>query len=532
MARLHTKLVSFSAAAALALPGTAWAQLIDYGDVSQGGESTSSGSSEPSSKRSRGGDRKRAARVRDIEPYIEVAQVVKAELSPRDEVLTYTRVAAGVDGLITNRNSGAAVSLRYERDFSWQSSRGDEDYVSGIANGYATVAPGVQIRAGGLAARFGVDDEGKAIDGAVALQDSVAQVYSVYAGPSIQTRAGDVDISAQYRAGYTKVENSDAFRVDDDGQAVDIFDESVVHVAEVSAGVKPDTVLPVGVGVGGSYYREDLSELDQRVEDMEAHALVTVPVAPSLAVTGSVGYEKVEISSRDAVRDAEGQPVTDAGGQYVTDKSSPRILAYDVDGLTWDVGVMWRPSRRTSLSAHVGRRYGSTTFDAVLTYAPSPRSAFAAVIYDNVSGFGGQLNRALADLPTDFTAIRNPITGDVSGCVSSLESGSCLNGAIGSVRSSTFRARGGAASYTRKFGRLKAGIGGGYDRRKFIAADGTVLADFDGIIDEKYWPATLTLRSISIRACLPISTQTGSKAEAPSVAMAVRWAHTALTIAS
>ena len=60
---------------------------------------------------------------------------------------------------------------------------------------------------------------------------------------------------------------------------------------------------------------------------------------------------------------------------------------------------------------------------------------------------------------------------------------------ISSVRSSTFRARGVMATYNISMGRLSAGIGGGYDRRKYIAAPGTVLALANGVIDENYWLA-------------------------------------------
>ena len=108
-------------------------------------------------------------------------------------------------------------------------------------------------------------------------------------------------------------------------------------------------------------------------------------------------------------------------------------------------------------------------------------------VYDNVAGFGGQLNRALAGLPAQFTAIRNPISGGLTGCVSATEGGTCLSGALGSLRSATFRARGVAASYNLTFGRMSAGLSGGYDRRKFIAAPGTVLAIANGVIDENYW---------------------------------------------
>lgn len=493
MKRTSISFVSMTAMVAAAFASPAAAQSIGYGDFvgSDAPDAGPAGDAGSSAKRSRGSPKQGSMRGRNVEivPYIEVAQVVTAELSPGDEVFTYTQVAAGVDAAAIGKNNGVSLSLRYERRIAWDDDTSDGDTISGVAQGYTTLAPGVQIHAGGLAARTRVEDGGAAILGPLGDDDAVTQVYSVYAGPSIATMAGDVAISANYRAGYTKVEEPDVVRGVPGSPMVDVFDESVVHVASVTAGLAPDRGLPVGIGAGANYYREDISNLDQRVEDFRASGTVTVPVQQDLALTGSIGYEHVEVSSRDALRDANGNPVVGSNGRYVTNKSSPRILAYDIDGLIWDAGVMWRPSSRTALEAHVGRRYGATSVWGTFTYAPNARSSFAVAVYDNVAGFGGQVNRFLAELPTDFEAVRNPITGDLSGCVSSLEDGNCLAGALGSVRSATFRARGVAANYSRRFGEMSAGIGAGYDRRKFIAAPGTVLASANGVVDENYWLA-------------------------------------------
>jgi hypothetical protein len=104
------------------------------------------------------------------------------------------------------------------------------------------------------------------------------------------------------------------------------------------------------------------------------------------------------------------------------------------------------------------------------------------------------LNQSLANLPTQFEAVRNPLNGDLNGCVAptgtvSAGQSSCFGGALGSVRSSAFRARGVMASVGVGGNRLQYGVGGGYDRRKFIAAPGTVLALANGVVDENVWVA-------------------------------------------
>ncbi|WP_338045382.1 preprotein translocase subunit YajC [Novosphingobium kaempferiae] len=487
-----TRIAMLATVAALTLPATVQAQSIGYEGVGSGGggrDSASEGSGDRSDRASRRGSRGQGAKRIDIQPYIEVDQIVTAELSPGDEVLTYTQVAAGIDASIQGRNNGASASVRYQRQFGWGKRAGDGDAISGLVRGYATVVPGVTVEAGALASQVNVENGGAALAAGTLSGNGKTTVYSAYAGPSVATRAGDLAIAGNYRFGYTKVDQSNSARDAQTGAAADVFDESTVHMADIQAGFAPGTVLPVGVGVGGSFYQEDISNLDQRARDMQARAMVTVPVSRTVQVVGAIGYEDVEISSRDAVRDANGLPVIGRDGRYVTDKSAPRELAYDVSGLLWDVAVMWRPSRRTSLSAHVGRRYGSTSYGGTLAYAPNDRSQFSVSVYDNVSGFGGQLNRALDQLPDDFEVVRDPITGELRGCVSSLESGNCLSGVLGSVRSSTFRARGIAANYTMQIGRLSAGIGAGYDRRKYIAARNTILAAANGVIDENWWLA-------------------------------------------
>lgn len=466
------------------VPLAAAAQTIGYGDP--GAEETASPSDSATSGR---GERPRGGRRGShISPYIEAQQVVSAQLSPGNDVLTYSQVAAGVDATVAGRNSAASLSLRYERRIGWGDAGGG-DTISGLARGYASIVPQtLRIDAGVLAARTRVESNGAAVLGPVGDDDSVTNVYSVYAGPSLTAQMGDANVSAHYRIGYTKVDSSDALSGATGQPTFDIFDESIAHDAGIHIATRAGTVLPVGIGAGAGYYREDISNLDQRVEDLHARLDLTLPLSPTFAVVGGVGYENVEISSRDALRDAAGVPVV-AGGRFVTDESSPRTIAYKADGLIWDAGVIWRPSRRTQLEAHVGRRYGTTSYYGTFSYAPSDRSSVNIRVYDNVAGFGGQLNRALADLPAEFSVNRNPLSGDVAGCVAALDKGNCLNGALGSVRSATFRARGIGASYNIDLGRISAGIGAGYDRRKFIAAPGTVLAAANGVIDENIWLA-------------------------------------------
>src|SRR5437868_493134 len=140
----------------------------------------------------------------DIRPYLEVQQVLSADLSHGGDTLTYTSVAAGVDGRVQTRRVTAQASLRYERDIDWNGHVRQQDNISGLAMVHAEVAPGaVSLDAGGLATRTG--GPGRVFG--VTNRDNTVDVYSVYAGPTLAAHAGPLAINGAYRFGYTKVDD-------------------------------------------------------------------------------------------------------------------------------------------------------------------------------------------------------------------------------------------------------------------------------------------------------------------------------------
>lgn len=486
----------FGLGLAVCLPSAAFAQQMAYGDVS-GVDSDDMSSGDVQGDDGDGASPKVSLRGKKayVKPYIEASQVASFELSPGNEVLTWSTIAAGVDAGINGTNTRAAVSLRYERRFGWGNNTSDGDVVSGLARVSTAIVPRVlNLEAGALAARTSIENNGSTVTGKD-FGDSVTQIYSIYAGPTLQTHMGDVGVEANYRIGYTRVEAPDALVVSPGQASIDVFDDSVVHSAAVHLGTKPGEPLPVGLGVGAGWDREDISNLDQRVDSKQVRGDVSLPIGNDLTLVGGVGYEDVSVSSRDAMIDSgTGLPVVGSDGRFVTDKSQPRRIAYESEGLIWDAGVIWKPSRRTALEAHVGKRYGSTSYFGSFAYAPNRTTSINISAYDSISGFGGALNKALAGLPTQFQTVRNPLTGGFSGCVVptaavGADQGACLGGALASVRSAVFRGRGVMASLGINAGRLQYGIGAGYDRRKFIAAPGTVLAVANGVVDENLWVA-------------------------------------------
>jgi hypothetical protein len=462
-----------------ALPATAHAQSLqtDWSDTEVGAPAQADeASGKPMRK-----ERQRRAEIR---PYIEAQQVLVADLDDGGDVLTYSTVAVGVDASVAERNAEAQVSLRYERLIGYSSGVRDQDIVSGLARGSAQLTRNITIEAGGYASRSKIDGRVATPNTFLGREDNVTQVYSVYTGPTFAAQVGDLTVGASYRAGYTKAEAGDVGTLPPGQTRLPTFDDSVSHSAAATVAMQPGR-LPFGWAVSGGWNREDASQLDQRFDDRYVRADVTVPVAPTVALVGGVGYEDVRVSERDALRDVNGVPIVNANGRLATNRAAPRLTAFHSDGIIWDAGVLWRPSRRTSLEARYGHRYGSDTYYGSFNYAPSERMGVNISVYDTISGFGSSLNRSLAALPTQFTTIRNPLTGDIGTCTFATAGSNCIN--TGSIRPGTFRSRGISASMATSAGGWDSGIAVGYNRQKFLSSALGGLPELNGLVDENYY---------------------------------------------
>ncbi|MDX5984726.1 hypothetical protein [Sphingomonas echinoides] len=427
-------------------------------------------------------------RKRSITPYIEIGQVVTADLK-NDDVLTYSTVAAGVDASVQTQRTQLQVSYRYERRFSYSKKVGDDDVHSGLARATVRVAPGVTLEGGAIATRVRSDIRGAAPGNLAGNVDNISQVYSAYVGPTVASHLGPVGVAASYRFGFTKAEAPGTTGVAPGSPKLDVFDTSQSHVFNASAGVKAGAVLPVGVNVSAGYERDTAGQLDQKYESKVARGDLVLPVLPTLAVTGGAGYEKITVSQKDPLKDANGVPVTDSRGRFQTDPASPTRIAYQTDGLIYDAGVIWRPSPRTTLQARAGRRYGGMTYTGSFSYAASKSIGIQVGVYDSVDTFGRQLREGISNLPTSFIDQRDAFAQQFSGCTfgtSSAAAGGCLNGVFQSISTSAYRARGVDAVIAAKRGALSFGIGGGYAQRRFYAPSGTGFS-IDGVTDDSYY---------------------------------------------
>lgn len=445
-----------------------------------------------------------------VVPYLEVQQVLTADLNGDGDVLTYTALAAGIDAVADTRRVQGAASYRYERRISWNDDLGDQDIHSGLAQARVQLVPDTLVLdAGALAARARGDGAGPLV-GATSIDDEgVAEVYSLYAGPSLSTRVGSLDVAASYRLGYVHVDDNSLAGVPlaPGARILDRYDSSVTHQAQASVGMAPGE-LPFGWTASAGYVREDVERLDQEYEGKYVRGDVVLPVSPTLALTAGAGYESIEASQQGFLRGADGLPVVTPGGNLVPDPDGPRLLAYDESGLIWDAGAIYRPSRRTELQARVGERYGDLAFTGSLRHQIGRNFGVTAVVYNAIDSFGRLIVTDLADAPTDFTVRRNGLNnnlGGLGGCVfgGGAGSGVCFDDALQSITSGNFRNRGANILFSGERGLWSFNAGGSYSNRRYFAPLGNGLA-VDEISEEIFTLQSGATRRLSRESSVSI----------------------------
>jgi hypothetical protein len=421
-----------------------------------------------------------------VTPYIEVDQSVFAPIKGGGQVIATTTIAAGIDTNISSSRTEAQIDYRIEKNFGWRKGQPKALTQSGLARVNYNITPqSLSFETGAIATRTRTDIRGNAQTNNLSDNSNLAQLYSVYAGPSLHTHAGQLNVNAAYRAGYTKVQSTVSSPLPAGQPVLNAYDHSITQQLSASVGMRSG-ILPVGWTVSGAWARDDASQLDQRLDQKHVRGDVVLPLTPTLAAVGGVGYEKIKASQRNAVLDAvTGAPIIDAAGRYQTDKATPRLPYYDVSGIYWDAGVLVRPNNHTSLEARVGRRYGSWSYTGSFSTQLSETSAVRIGVYDEIDTFGSQLNNSLAALPTSFTAVQNPFSGQYGGCVYSGQTGGgCLSNALQSISSSVYRARGVTALFTSRHGPWGYGVAAGYSRRNYLTPTTGVLSTLNGVSDQ------------------------------------------------
>ncbi len=449
-----------------------------------------------------------AAARTSIHPYIEVQQVFTADLSGhQQDAVTYTGAAAGVDITLDSQHLHGQIDYRYDHYFSWSHKYRDSDIHNGLATVVYQPTPEISLNAGGIATRARGQLGQQTPGFLVGDLSNTTQVYAVEAGPSYAGHLGDLSLNADYRFGWTK--STDGQGDFDLGPGQPVLQNNFTttdQVVDAAIGMAPGAgTLPFGWQVSGGWNQDNVHFLDARLRGYFGRADITVPVTTTLALEGGAGYENNRASQAAILTDADGNAILTSKRHLQADHTKGRVLSYDQDGLIWDVGVLWRPSARTTLEVRGGRRYGETVVTGRFSHQLTPDSSVQVVAYDDIESFGRQLTTEVGALPTSFSSFAPSIPSTLTGCVfgNNGGQGACIP-ALQSVNSNFYRSRGVYANYSGSRGPWIYGLGVGYENRHYLAPDfGPQIFNFSHETDQ-----SVTVDGVLVRKLSPVSSMT------------------------
>lgn len=409
-----------------------------------------------------------------IRPYVEVDQMADWQLDNGGNVDAYTTVSAGFDANVRSRDIEGQASYQYQRYIPWSKKGSSSDVHDGLARFRGDLLHNqLTVEGGAIASRTRIDNRGAGI-GLFGGNPNTSQLYGAYAGPHFRTKVGKLEYNAGYEFGYIGVDSAAITTLPAGQPVLDRYGHSTSHNATMSIGMATGD-LPFGWTLTGGWIHENVSQLSQRYNGKYARLDTVLPVGPTFALLGGIGYEDLAISQRQPLVDITGNPVINSKGRYVLDPTLPRATAYATDGVTWDVGFTWKPTRRTSLEVVGGRRYGARAITGTFHHELTKRVSFEAGYYDAIDSFGRSITRQLASLPTSFVTERNPFTGTFGNCVFGNQpgSGGCFGNAMQSATTANFRSHGAYGVLSGRTGPWIFGAGVDYVRQKFIAPRAT-----------------------------------------------------------
>ena len=421
--------------------------------------------------------------------FFDIQQIAESQIKGAGEdMVTYTEVSGNFSAQIRNRRIVASASYRLSYRVPEIGNISKNITHDGVMRMQANVIEEwLSTDVGAIITRSRIDPSGAAQQLNSGNPKNLAQTYSAFIQPTLSHHIGDLGFSASYRYAYTKNETGQTGILT--GPPLDRFDSSKSQEANLSLGMQ-QSALPFDWTLGAQYRRENTSNLAQHFRALRVTGEIRQPIAETVALVASGGYEKTETSEREALIDLlTGFPVLGKGGRFVVDPASPRVLTYDMNGLIGDAGIIWKPSRRSRFEARAGYRYGGFSVTGLAEMHPGERTGLTFILTDQVQTFGQGVSGGLASAPANLdigqspdpaSSYQNCLFGKTAG------SGRCIGGALGNASASAYRERAASIIITRALRQWALSGSFGYTRRTYID-DPNAPVSLDGVVDQSFF---------------------------------------------
>jgi uncharacterized protein (PEP-CTERM system associated) len=425
----------------------------------------------------------------EIGAFFDLQQIAESQLKGAGEdLVTYSEVSGNLTARIRNRRIVASGSYRLSYRIPEVGKISRSINHDGVMRLQANVIEEwLSTDVGAIITRSRIDPRGAAPQLNTGNPKNLTRTYSTFIQPTFAHHVGDLGFSASYRYAYTKNESGQTGIVI--GPPLDRFDSSKSQEANLSLGMQ-QSALPFDWTLGAQYRRENTSNLSQHFRALKVTGEIKQPIADTVAVVASGGFERTETSEREALIDPlTGFPVLGKGGRFVVDPASARVLTYDMDGLIGEAGIIWKPSRRSRFEVRAGYRYGGLSVTGLAEMHPSERTGLTLILTDQVQTFGQGVSGGLAGAPADLnigqsldpaSSYQNCLFGKTAG------SGRCIGGALGNASAQAYRERAASIIISRALREWTMSGSFGYTRRTYID-DPTDPFSLDGVVDQSFF---------------------------------------------
>jgi hypothetical protein len=284
---------------------------------------------------------------------------------------------------------------------------------------------------------------------------NINNIFTGFAGPYVRQRLGDVaSFQGGYRFSTTLVDRNQNNAFLGSGDILDATRQlganSQTHnlYATLSSG---PAFQRFRWNASVNYEAENIRDnVQERYRSRTANLGLEYPINRYLSLLGSAGYEKTTSTILETNVTPARDPLTgqDIPGTVRSLTIGPnRIENFATDGLVWDAGFRFSPTRRTDITVRGGRRFGDTTFNVTGLKKIGKKSEVSFSYGDSLDSLGRLLTRQLGDITTSTALTGRFRTGLFP--LSSIDplTGLFSNGRL-AVNSGTFRNRSASLSYT------------------------------------------------------------------------------------
>lgn len=410
-----------------------------------------------------------------ITPHIDTRQILNVATAEDDQV--YAEVSAGFDAKIKRHRVNAQIAYDYGRRFAEQGNPATSQRHTLTARGTAEIIKGwLAVDAGAYAGLLNRDPRAGVSFSSSDSNANLTQTYSAFIEPRIRRRLGGyATMEASFRLGAASA-GGQSSTTGGAGGGIGL-PAGQTPIDRTAKSVSQEGKLKITSEDGGrlrwnasaDVASERSQRLDQLYRTYRGAIEAQFRITRQFGLTINGGYENIRNTEQSFLADAFGQPIPDANGDFQVDPAAPRRLVFSRKGPTYEAGIAWVPSRRSSVQLRYGKIYGGNSLNGEAHFKFSSRLGVTASVRQGIESFGRLLTRDVAGIPTSFI-INDNQAASFGDCVFGTDpsTGSCIADATQAVTSAQFRSQSAQLIVAGAQPGMTYSLSAQYNRRRFL----------------------------------------------------------------